>query len=193
MPNLAELELPPRPRGPDQLRAALIAAPLVALCAYFGLPFLHAVVLGGAADLDARMARTDAYVQQVCGTAMQFPRDEKLCGCVLAADYPALDCQHQIRPWMLARQSEQCAAEAVRKDALTYCTCIDTVHERVRAAGAAVDPVDENADEEALSAYRAAAQALDRCEALADRVELPTLDQLRVPRTDSGAAAQTSR
>lgn len=137
MPMLADLDHPPRSRTRDLLIGALCGLPLVAVLAWLLLPSLMQSVLGSAGDYDQRLRAEDSYMQGVCSQAFDMARDEQLCTCVLAVEFPALDCRQPFLRWSLDRHHERCADPGVRKPSLTFCSCIDTLAERVVKAEAA--------------------------------------------------------
>lgn len=137
MPMLADLDHPPRSRTRDLLLGALFGLPVVALLAWLLLPSLMQSVLGGAGEYDQRLRAEDAYMQAVCGQAFDLERDEQLCECVLAVEYPALDCRQPFLRWSLDRHHASCAAPELRKPSLTFCSCIDTLFEKITKAEAA--------------------------------------------------------
>ncbi len=164
MAILAHLDDPPRTRGRGLLIGALVAAPLAGLFLFWLIPTLVAAVLGGARDLDSRLRAEDGYMQALCTGAMDLGRDESLCACVLATDYPSLDCQAPFRHWTLARQQESCSDATVHKQALSFCSCVEAVAGKVDAAAP------EQRDTE-VAAY-------ENCMALPDALFLPTIDAL---------------
>ena len=164
MPFLADIEDPPRSRVPGMIWGLVVAAPVAAILLVWFIPTLVQAVLGGAEGVDQRLAMENQYMTAVCGEAMDVDRDEGLCKCVLATEYPSLDCQAPFLTWSVERQIEQCSDEAARKEALSFCTCVDTVAEAMASAPA------EERDKEA--------QAYRNCQALPDAVYLPTVDQL---------------
>lgn len=162
---LADLDDPPRSRTRDLLLGALVGLPIVALVAWFLVPGIAGVVQGNSASYDQRLRAEDAYMQTLCGEAMVLPRDEELCKCVLAVDVPSLDCRPPFLAWSLARHHEGCADRDRRRASLTFCSCVDTVQERV---GKAADP----------EAARVEAQRVGRCLELGDAFPLPELAAL---------------
>lgn len=136
MPMLADLDHPPRSRTRDMLVGAVCGLPVVALLAWSLLPSLMASVRGGAGEYDQRLRAEDAYMQAVCNQALELGRDEQLCECVLAVEYPALDCRQPFLRWSLDRHHASCADPEVRKPSLTFCSCIDTLADRIREAEA---------------------------------------------------------
>ena len=122
------------------LLGALFGLPVVALLAWLLLPSLMGSVLGSAGDYDQRLRAEDAYMQAVCNQAFDLERDESLCECVLAVEYPALDCRQPFLRWSLDRHQAGCAVPEARKASLTFCSCIDTLAEKITKAEAA----DEN-------------------------------------------------
>lgn len=165
MPMLADLDDPPRSRTRELLLGILIALPLAGLLIGGVVPALASALLGGAQSFDDRLRQEDAYMQAVCTQAMSLPRDEALCECALAVEYPALDCQAPFLAWSVARQQDYCATPEHEKAALSFCTCVTTVAERMAAAP------DEAEAEKAAQAYR-------NCQELPDAVYLPTVEEL---------------
>lgn len=161
---LADIDDPPRSRLPGLLLGLALAVPVVAVFVGWLIPTFVGAVLGGAADFDSRLRARDAYMQAVCSQALDPIRDEKLCGCVLAVEFPALDCQANFRHWAVARQTEACSDPAVQKASLSYCTCVAAIGEAIAAA-----PEGER---------DAAAQGYDRCETLPDAFQLPPVESL---------------
>jgi len=166
MPMLAELDDPPRSRWPGFLVGLLVALPFAAAIAWALLPFLYGQLTGGAEDFDARLRQEDAYMQGLCTDAMLLARDEELCECALAIEFPSLDCRPQFMAWTLARQQEQCAQPELRAEAVSFCACVEAVAENA----------DEAADGETS---RKAIQRYTACTELDDAMSLPTLDALR--------------
>ena len=196
---LADLDDPPRSRLSGFVIGALLGLPVVVGIAWLVLPPLMGAVLGGAEDFDERLRREDAYMQGVCGEIFDIKRDEALCGCVWAAEFPALDCQHRFRRWRLERAHETCAGESARAQALSYCSCVDVIAERVRAtateaaAAAGIDlatqkPADP-ANDPIAAAIRPELAKFDNCLALDDVLEPPPLESLRAPGSASATPA----
>lgn len=165
MPMLADLDDPPRSRRRDLLLGALFGLPVVALIAWFLLPGLAGMIQGNAASYDVRLRAEDAYMQTLCGEAMVLPRDEELCQCALAVEFPSLDCRAPFLAWSLQRHHEACADPDTRRASLTFCTCVDTVDQR---ASKAPDP----------AAARAEAQRVGKCIELPDAFPLPEVAAL---------------
>ncbi len=168
MPMLADLDHPPRSRTRDMLIGALCGLPLVGLLAWLLLPSLMGSVLGGAGEYDQRLRAEDAYMQAVCSQAFDLERDEQLCSCVLAVEYPALDCRQPFLQWSLERHHAACAEPERRRPSLTFCSCIDTLAERVH----------ESEDEPDAGVI----QRVGKCLELPDAFPLPELTAL-VPAT----------
>ncbi|WP_266219357.1 hypothetical protein [Paraliomyxa miuraensis] len=162
---LADIDDPPRSRSRELVVGILVALPLAALLLGLVLPALVDALLGGAKDFDDRLRQEDAYMQAVCTQAMSLPRDEALCECTLAVEFPALDCQAPFLAWSVARQSEHCAVPENEKASLSFCTCVQTVAERMGQAE------DEDASFKAAQAYR-------NCQELPDAVYLPAIEAL---------------
>jgi hypothetical protein len=167
MPMLADLDHPPRSRTRDFLIGALFGLPVVALLAWLLLPRLVGGLLGTAGDYDVRLRAEDAYMQGVCSQAFDLARDEQLCECVLAVEYPALDCRLPFLRWSLDRHHETCADAGVRKQSLTFCSCIDTLAEKI--------PLLEAEDE---AKARPDIQRVGKCLELPDGFALPELESL---------------
>lgn len=161
---LADIEDPPRSRASGLVLGLLMAVPVAASFFFWVLPWLASSVLGGAKEFDEKLRAQDAYMKRVCVEAMDLERDEALCQCALAVDYPALDCQGPFRRWAVERQAERCGDEETAKEHVSYCTCTQTLAEAVAAAPP------EEAD--------AAARHYDRCEALPDAFDLPAVEAL---------------
>jgi len=189
MPMLADIDDPPRSRLSGFLTGALIGLPVVGLIAWLILPSLQGAILGGARDFDDRLRKEDAYMQGVCGEAFEIKRDDALCGCVWVAEFPSLDCQHRFQRWRLDRAHETCADETARKGALSYCSCVDVVAERVEAAATeaakGLDPVALKEQQEKDPANDPIAEAIrpelvkfENCLALEDVMEPPPLESL---------------
>jgi hypothetical protein len=162
---LADLDDPPPSRVRGLALGALLGLPIVAVLAAVGLPALHARVIGEARDFDARLDHEDTYLLGLCSEALVVERDERLCGCVLAAGRPAMDCRTPFLEWSLGRQAERCVEPSLRTAAPGFCACVDTLQELV------VGAPDE-------TAARRAVQRYPRCAELPDALYLPTLDEL---------------
>jgi hypothetical protein len=162
---LADIDDPPRSRTRGLLIGLLVAVPIAAVAVGLFVPSLVSAILGGAKSFDDRLRMEDGYMQAVCTQAMTLPRDESLCECVLAVEYPALDCQAPFLSWSLARQQEHCATPENEKAALSFCSCVDAVAEAVAKAE------DEDVAEDEAQAYR-------NCQELPDAVYLPPVEAL---------------
>ena len=165
MPMLADIDDPPRSRLPGMLWGMAIAAPIAAILAIWFIPALVQAVLGGAENIDERLRMEDQYMMNVCSAALDPDRDEGLCGCVLGTEYPALDCQAPFLTWSVERQVEHCSDEGKKQEALMFCSCVETVAEKMDAAA------DDTGRSKEAQAYR-------NCQELSDAVYLPTIDQL---------------
>lgn len=168
MPMLADLDDPPRSRLGGLALGALVGLPLVALLAWLILPRFVGAIQGSAEDFDRRLRQEDAYMKRVCDEALDMARDEKLCSCVWAVEFPSLDCRVPYNRWSLERQQPRCAGEAFRESARSFCACVDAIAEKVAAAeaGGAEDEV------------RQAIQRYDNCVALDGAPTLPTVESL---------------
>jgi len=171
MPMLADIDDPPRSRMPGLLVGLLVALPLAAVFVGVFVPSLVSTVLGGAQRFDDRLRQEDGYMQAVCTQAIALPRDESLCACVLAVEYPALDCQAPFMAWSVERQLEHCAVPDNEKAALSFCACVGAVAEQMAAAE------DDDAREQAAQAY-------PRCQELPDAVFLPSVEALGGPASE---------
>jgi hypothetical protein len=165
MPMLADIEDPPRSRTRGLVVGVLVALPLAGLVVGVLVPSLVSALLGGARSFDDRSQQENAYMQAVCTQAMELPRDESLCECVLATEYPALDCQAPFIAWSVAQQQQHCAVPESHQAALSFCSCVIKVAERMAAAA------DEDARITAAQAYR-------NCQELPDAVYLPAIEAL---------------
>jgi len=165
MPMLADIEDPPRSRTRELVVGVLVALPVAGLVVGVLVPSLVGALLGGAQSFDDRARLESAYMQAVCTQLMELPRDEQLCECVLATEHPALDCQAPFLAWSVDRQQEHCSVPENHKAALSFCTCVGTVSERMATAA------DEDAATKAAQAYR-------NCQELPDAVYLPTIEEL---------------
>ncbi|MEZ4380242.1 MAG: hypothetical protein R3A79_02765 [Nannocystaceae bacterium] len=187
MPMLADLDDPPRSRLAGFLAGAALGVPVVALIAWLILPGLSGAVLGGASDFDERLRKEDAYMDAVCSEAFDIKRDERLCGCVWVAEFPSLDCQHRFLRWRIDRALESCGDDATRKGALSFCSCVDVISERVAevegaaATEAGVDPAvapKDPASDPVADASRPELTKFENCLALDDALEPPPLATL---------------
>ncbi|MBL9099560.1 MAG: hypothetical protein JNL82_01315 [Myxococcales bacterium] len=167
MPMLADLDHPPRSRTRDFLIGALFGLPVVALLAWLLLPRLVGGLLGSAVDYDQRLRAEDGYMQAVCTQAFDLARDEQLCECALAVEFPALDCRLPFLRWSLDRHHERCADSAVKSQALTFCSCIDTLAEKIPPLEAE-DP----------DSARPLVQRVGKCLELEDGFPLPEIEAL---------------
>lgn len=165
MPMLADIDDPPRSRTKGLVVGLLVALPIVAVFVGVFVPSLVNAILGGAQSFDDRLRQEDAYMQAVCTQAMSLPRDEALCECVLAVEYPALDCQAPFSTWSVQRQQEYCATPENEKASLSFCSCV----------GAVAEAMDATEDQEGRERE---AQAYTRCQELPDAVYLPPVEAL---------------
>lgn len=162
---LADLDDPPRSRTRDLLLGFLISLPVVGLIAWLLLPSLAGMILGNADQYDQRLRAEDAYMQTLCGEAMVLPRDEELCGCVLAVEFPSLDCRGPFLAWSLQRHHLACQDTDTRRASLSFCSCVDTVQARVDKA-------------ESPEAARGEALRVGKCVELVDAFPLPEVAAL---------------
>lgn len=165
MPMLADLDDPRPSRARGFLIGAAIAVPLGLVFWWFASSFLPGLILDNAVEYDARLRQEDAYMQGVCGN-MDLARDESLCKCVLAVEYPSLDCRLPFMAWSLDRMVERCADQATFDGALSFCSCVRSLDEQ----RATVEPDSKEA--------REIVQTYASCTELDDALFLPALEQL---------------
>jgi hypothetical protein len=126
MPTLADLDNPRPSRLPGFLLGAAIAVPIAGLFVWFTVGVLQHLILGTAVDFDDRLRQEDSYMQAVCSD-LEIPRDEELCECVLAVEYPSLDCRLPFMHWSVQRMTEQCSDPVTFDRALAFCSCVQTI------------------------------------------------------------------
>ena len=167
MSIVVDMERPDRGRRTrDLIVGGLLAAPIAAVLGIWAIPALVHAVIGGARDFDSRLREQDRYMQELCmGPAMDPARDEALCGCVLAVEYPSLDCQHRFQAWLVTQQSVRCGDAGTHESNLAFCTCV----------GVLADNLAEAQDE---SGERNATQGYARCAELPDALLPPELSSL---------------
>lgn len=165
MPTLADLDEPRPSRLPGFLLGAAIALPIAAVFVWVMVGVLPNLILGTAVDFDDRLRQEDSYMQAVCSD-MTLPRDEELCECVLAVEYPSLDCRLPFMHWSVLRMTEQCSDSATFDQALAFCSCVQTIASDL----AALEPDSKEA--------RQKVQDYAGCTELEGALYLPTLDAL---------------
>lgn len=165
MPMLADLDDPRPSRARGFLIGTAVAVPLGLLFWWFATSFLPGLILDNAVEFDARLRQEDAYMQTVCAD-MDIARDEQLCECVLAVEYPSLDCRLPFMHWSLERMVETCADPATFDQALSFCTCVRSLDEQLAAV--------ESDSKEA----REIVQTYAGCTELGDALFLPSPDAL---------------
>jgi hypothetical protein len=163
---LADLDQEPYSRKRGLLIGAAIAIPVTLAVGVFVLPRIRAAIINAAADHDARARERDAYMQALCTEALVVDRDEDTCKCILGTEYPSMDCMSGFNVWLVDRQVERCADEAVFNQSVAFCTCVRTLGEQFAA-----EP-DPNAARVIKS------EGYPRCEGLDDALEYPALEQL---------------
>lgn len=168
MPMLADLVDPPRSRTRDLVFGFLVGLPIVGLIAWFLLPGLFGMILGNASNYDQRLRAEDGYMQALCTEALVLERDEELCKCALAVEFPSLDCRQPFLKWSLDRHQVTCKDAEVHRRSLTFCTCIETVAERAAQAADA-------------DAARVEVQRAGKCLELPDAFPLPEVATLAPP------------
>jgi hypothetical protein len=169
MPMLADIDDPPRSRLPGILLGLLLGLPVAGVCAWLILPPLIGAVVGSAADFDKRLRQEDQYMKTLCDEALVVARDEALCKCIWAVEFPSLDCHAPFLRWSLDRHRESCADPETRRGALSFCSCVDVIAGKVDEAEAA-EPAGDAARQEALK--------LEGCFRLDDALFLPPLESL---------------
>lgn len=158
---------PPPPRTKGVFIGIAIAAPLTLL--FFGvvLPYFYSMIVGGAANLDQRVALEGEYMQRLCSEALVLKRDETLCKCALASELPGIDCRPQFDAWTFARQQEQCSKAELQEQALSFCTCVTTLAEQHQSS--------KSAEERAKIVGR-----YPKCAELEDALFLPEIETLKL-------------
>lgn len=168
MPTLADIDDPRPSRVRGFAVGAAIAVPIGAVFLWFAIGVLPQLILDSAVEYDARLRQEDAYMQSLCANISKqtIDRDEQLCECVLAVEYPALDCRAPFMDWSLERMDERCADEATHQEALSFCSCVDAIGDQL-----------EGLDRESKEA-REIIQRYENCTALDDALYLPELTEL---------------
>lgn len=162
---LADLDDPRPSRARGFLIGAVIAIPAGLVFWWVASSWLPSLILDNAVEYDARLRNEDAYMQAVCAN-MDIPRDESLCECVFAVEYPSLDCRLPFMHWSLERMVETCADPATFDTALSFCSCVRSLDEQL----AAVEPDSKEA--------RQIVQTYAGCTELRDALYLPAIEQL---------------
>lgn len=168
MPMLADLDDPRPSRVRGFLIGAVIAIPAGVLFWWAATAWLPSLILDNAVAYDARLRNEDAYMQAVCANMEPTPeglaRDQSLCECVLAVEYPSLDCRLPFMHWTLQRMVETCADPATFESALSFCSCVRSLDEQL----AAVEPDTKEA--------RQIVQTYAECTELRDALYLPPIE-----------------
>ena len=162
---LSDIDDPRPSRARGILIGAAVALPLALVVWWFASEWLPGLILGNAVQYDERLRQEDAYMQAVCAD-MQLPRDESLCECVLATEYPSLDCRLPFVSWSLERMVETCADDGTYKQALKFCSCVRALDEQLQT----LDPETKEA--------RQTVQRYQGCTELDGALFLPAVDQL---------------
>ena len=165
---LADIDDPQPSRVRGFLIGAAIAIPIGLGFWWFATAYLPGVILDNAVKYDARLRQEDAYMQGVC-SHMELERDEELCTCVLAVEYPSLDCRPPFMHWSLQRQVEACSDEATFDQALSFCSCVQSLDTQLDALAP-----DTKEARQTVARYAA-------CTELGDALFLPGLEQLASP------------
>ncbi len=133
MPFLADLDEAPRSRGRGMLIGLAIAVPVCLILGAIVLPRVRASVMSGAEAHDKAARERDTYMAAICGEGMDLERDEDLCGCVWATEYPGLDCLDRFDEWLVVQQAQRCGQSSVFDSGPGYCTCTQAVVEQLDA------------------------------------------------------------
>ena len=165
MPMLADIDDPRPSRVRGFLIGAVIAVPLGLVFWWAASSWLPGLILGNALEYDARLRQEDAYMQGVCAN-LDLERDESLCECVLAVEYPSLDCRLPFMRWSLERMVETCSEQATFEQSLAFCSCVRSLDEQLGAVEA-----DSKEGRQIVQTYA-------DCTELGDALYLPTLDVL---------------
>ena len=165
---LADIDDPRPSRVRGFLIGALIAIPLGFGFWWFASSYLPGLILDNAVEYDARLRQEDAYMQGVCAN-LDLERDESLCKCVLAVEYPSLDCRPPFMHWSLERQVEACSDEATFQSALSFCSCVRALDEQLAEVAA-----DSKEARTIVGNYAG-------CTELDDALFLPSVEQLASP------------
>ncbi len=144
-----------------------IAVTAAGLIFGIGVPYLKGVLMGAMLSFDQRLRAEDAYMSSVCAS-MDYERDTSLCECVLAVEYPALDCHGPFLAWSLDRQVERCAVPELRDESVAFCSCVEQLDKLVEETSAE----DER---------RKIVQRYEKCAELEAAPSLPTLEELAEP------------
>ena len=172
MPMLADIDDPRPSRAKGFLIGAAIALPLGAVFWWFAASWLPSLILDNAVQFDERLRNEDAYMQAVCAN-MDLARDESLCECVLAVEYPSLDCRLPFMHWSLERMMDSCSDPATHESALSFCSCVESLDEQLSKVAS-----DTKEAREIVGRYAG-------CTELDDALYLPTIEQL--PANDAGS------
>ncbi len=171
MPTLADIDDPRPSRARGFLIGTAVAVPFGILFLWFVLNVLPKAILGTAMEFDSRLRQEEAYMTAVCGNLdeQSLERDESLCECVLAVPYPGIDCHMPFMFWTLQRMAKSCTNPETHAEALSFCTCVETLDEILGT----VEPDTKEA--------RETVQKYDNCTKLGDALFLPTPAQLMTP------------
>lgn len=165
MPFLADLDHPPQPRWRNFLIGALIAIPFGLVLGLLVIPALRAGFVEETAAFDERLRQEDAYMNGVCSEVFNLERDETLCQCVLAVEFPSLDCRGPFNRWSIERQLETCSDDEHHKNALAFCSCVESLSEQLAET-------DDEGEQRQIS------QRYAQCAELDDALYLPELVEL---------------
>ena len=165
---LADIDDPRPSRVRGFLIGTAIAIPVGLAFWWFASSWLPGQILENAVEYDARLRQEDAYMRGVCAN-LDLARDESLCECVLAVEYPSLDCRLPFMHWSLMRMVDACGDEAVFQQSLSFCSCVRSLEEQLGA----VAPDSKEA--------RQLVQNYAGCTELDDALFLPPVDQLSSP------------
>jgi hypothetical protein len=163
---LADLDQEPHSRWPGLLLGAAIALPVALAVGAYVLPRLREAIVQAALDHDTHARDRDAYMNQLCTTALVVERDEAVCGCILGAEFPSMDCMDGFFVWLTDRQINRCEESATFDEAVGFCSCVQAVGDASEKAG------------EGTAADRVKVQGYPRCLTLEDALGFPDLEQL---------------
>ena len=111
-----------------------MTAPLGLGLAFLFLPSLYGQIMGGVGAFDAQLRVDDDYMKTLCVEALDVDRDEQLCSCATAAEFPSLDCQIQFSMWRTLEHARRCKDDKIAQASVGFCACVTTLAERIESA-----------------------------------------------------------